>query len=423
MASSPIASKANTEGYPFVCVETITNSAEFTCYAGDQGSIVEYDESTKRAKVQIPRRGERGWVKITHLHVGRSRKYGDVTVDTGFSPQITASPHNEGIASDDFESILWTMMEYPDRWVYYRSPYQASPGAGVNVLFTKDVLTHDNKETVFEIRRGGDHPLPPTGASIHFSVEIMKSGRHSLAFSRLPDLGIWDNWSDANKIALHTRWKEGDQWYSFYLQHDQDYLRVQDPTELGSIGVYMDMINFRNYLERKTFTTPLPWATVWGIARVKQIHYDFLNQTIRLIDPPTPSPPIVPTPIRMEVKLRADYEALGIINYGKLKTDPSIDFHALNRPRAKICDICYILSTRHEYHPEGYNGPGDHSAAGPCITEGGNQSCTHCHSWGHKCTFSNLDKQKALALSWYPPRPHVAKKIADPGFRTGTLAS
>ena len=674
MASPPIATKASTENYPFVCFETITNSAKFTCYAGDQGSIVEYDESTKRAKVQIPRRGERGWVKITNLHIGRRRKYGDVTIDTGFSPQVTASLHTEGIASYDFpitgllfplfsaivdhqgsltwlptwsrtvlptrmaalglarriangvdragltngydpnkrwtwreffshgrnitpqtngtglygryyskfrlgkplsgsqarvyigktsekfgrrylehcnaterpenkdhhtghyiiarqasqtdsiveafldnmseseiacaeqafillkrtyrpelinwtpqiapaagplaeqvghavaevisnledkepatqltqlaeslwmklgwgkhldtsggcnkqsplatvadhEKLLWTLMEYPDRWVYHRSAYKGFSQADRHVLFSKKrILTHDNKLTNYTISRSDGHPLPPKGASIYFSVEIMKRGRHALAFSRLPDLGIWSNWDEANEVALRIRWRDGNQWYSFYLQQPEDKIGLIDATEPGSVGVYMNMVNLRHYLERKTFANPLPWATKWGIARVKQIHYDFLSQTVQLIDPPAPSPAVVPTPVRMEAKLRADYQALGIINYGRLKTDPSIDFRALRGSRSKLCDVCYITQHRRELHPEGYGS----NVGAPCVTEGGNQSCTYCYSWGHKCTFSNLNKQKALALSWHPPRPNVAVKIADPGFEKGTLAS
>ena len=372
------------------------------------------------------------------------------TTDLGISGGCNwDSPMASG---SEYDKLLWIIVEHRDRCVYYRTPTRLWNNAGMKVMFQKFVKKAANATKLkldhrwWQIMRSPDFPAPAMGEMINCSVEIMKQGRHPHAYCRMPDYGLYTNLQDALGVAFRICWPDPDDAESMlaiYLEEAQDGSKLDDKNSPATNSVWGDMAMLRYFLEQLTVMSLESWMEGWGLARVKEMKFDHLTQTLELVERMRPANLFVP--IRTDAaEVKRQFEAHGLKNYGKLKTDfkpeelaklaqPNVD----PKTRARDdCDCCYAARRRHFLHPQprrvqGANGKperaprfgggflkGLQSKFTECNLSPDGSTCEVCFFWGCKCTFSDWDtiERNKHLLYYYPPSKHDVDTINDPDF-------
>jgi hypothetical protein len=176
----------------------------------------------------------------------------------------------------------------------YRCAEQVSIPAGskrVNV-FKYCVYKNGEREEVISFRarygKKGDVHLPPPGSVVNFVIEVRKDGTtHPHAWARLPAIGPFTNWDQANSFAVRIEWDfpvSSGKWQFAYVQSNTNKERT-GPQLPGSLKNYAKAIAFLQWLTNDRPNHNYAWIPkTHGAALVVQTEYDFMNQTIRFQD-------------------------------------------------------------------------------------------------------------------------------------------
>ncbi|KAJ4380122.1 hypothetical protein N0V86_004431 [Didymella sp. IMI 355093] len=129
-------------------------------------------------------------------------------------------------------------------------------------------------------------PLP--GTPFELVIEVCKDGsQHPYAWARLPDVGGFQNSTQANSFAVRVEWqhpRESGNWRFNYVQARQLWKMVDDKIP-GSLPTHAKGITLLHWLTNSHHEHKQAWVTkAPGCARVLQAKYNFMEQSIRFVE-------------------------------------------------------------------------------------------------------------------------------------------
>ena len=232
----------------------------------------------------------------------------------------------------------------------------------------------DHKQSIrFAIPANASGPKPHAGAAIYLVFEIRLTGSHDHAWANIPKFGPWTDWQDANRLGVRAQWQdENGSWYERWLG-TESYLTLQAGYE-GSLSQYAQSMALMRYLLQRQRKGLRSWERDFGFASVKQITYNYFDQTIAIKDRIPDANNIDPKPRRLteEEEEQALIEA-GVSRYGGAFGE----LKSRRGPSRRSCDFCVLAGTLQGYHHI------------KCIKIGDTGRCERCKSYGlHKCTWT-----------------------------------
>ncbi|KAF7673330.1 hypothetical protein GT037_008653 [Alternaria burnsii] len=212
---------------------------------------------------------------------------------------------------------------------------------------------------------GINYPKP--GAGVQVVVEARLDGKaHKNSWARLPQVGIFKNWDQANSFAVRIEWEteEGSGvWRYRYIQCTKYLHTMADSGVPGSVLRYAKGIAIVHWL----FGVQPSWNESWikkpgGRMRVLQAEYNLMTQSVRFIRPTKP------------------YNVLSFARNSSHNIAMQMDrFNVAGRredcksQRARQhCDLCLFLTSMI-----------GNSVSKICTKEGKDKRiCTECREWG-----------------------------------------
>ncbi|EUC40104.1 hypothetical protein COCMIDRAFT_109636 [Bipolaris oryzae ATCC 44560] len=233
---------------------------------------------------------------------------------------------------------------------------------------------------------GLNYPLEGTPCQLVFEVN-MDGTAHPHAWARLPKVGFFQNWDQANSFAVRIEWEypqgSGD-WRFRYVQ-TSDTRAIVDPKVPGSSKRYAQAMTFIHWLLHVETKVPHPWIKqVRGYARVMQIRYDYMTQSLNL-GPPDPSPRMLPAGKLSSAAIKAQ-----MVKFGLDKKQGEVTSIS---PKRSNCDFCWVTSLHEEV--DGY--------LRVCKKVPGTDVCTNCQRWGLPyCSWTDIPPgtMKTAGLKW-----------------------
>ncbi|KAK3712965.1 hypothetical protein LTR37_008850 [Vermiconidia calcicola] len=312
-----------------------------------------------------------------------------------------------GEAQVAYEKTLYARQEIGDYICFHRT---ATVLDNRSCIFEKNFRTVDGTKSSMQPRvlptDQADGMAPQVGEKFYAIWEIRKDGdAHEAPYFRVCDLGMYSNWTDANKLGLKIIWysKRDKKWYGRYLQRTTDML-VHDPENAqGALNRYKQGAALYAYFVRSWYPNAQPWFPILGISDQIQVNVDGFQQNvvISVVDAPLRSlqGPIPANGSLDVVALRM--EELGFENvngdwrdFGDkswLDSDPYTGDMSvtpkerLSRKRTAIdrrhCDRCAMM------HDQNRVGRG----AG-CGQVGNSNRCGNCVMAGLPCSWSRVRK-------------------------------
>ncbi|UPX18402.1 uncharacterized protein EKO05_0008704 [Ascochyta rabiei] len=144
------------------------------------------------------------------------------------------------------------------------------------------------KAVVFSITDDGRDgtKIPLTGVPYYLVVEVCKDGSpHPNAWSRLSEVGPFENWDQARSFAVRIEWKfpQGSGKWRYRYVHTFWTFRYADTKQPGALQAYAKAIAFLQWL----FNAPPNHSYDWipclrSDVYVLQVYYDLHKQTISI---------------------------------------------------------------------------------------------------------------------------------------------
>lgn len=257
----------------------------------------------------------------------------------------------------DYEKLLWSRQSLPDRDIFHRSGRLMDKRGRVMHMQGRRQDAHGAKVSFtheLSKQQRDDPSFPQTGETYWLVVEVMKPGHgiHEVPYFRLEELGCWDNYSSANKVAFKMIWCRNNKWYTCYLQREQMF-QTFDASKPGALHRYVMGVATYAYFMRTGWPNPPDFYVSFGTADVVDISYNNFNQTVDVA--------VLAQPLAelQHPQLNEDWvadkmEDLGLqsvngawqsFDYGWTK-DPAkaalIKTHRYKPKLRKICDSCAI---------------------------------------------------------------------------------
>jgi hypothetical protein len=343
------------------------------------------------------------------------------------------------LCTHGYDKILWTLQDVGDRWVFQRASCQATKsrcyfamsGPGSNPL----TLTIQGSQTE---PKSDDEPLP---GEVYVAIwEVMKpdKGPHHAPYFRLPNIGPWNNWHYANKIAFKLCWKSKSDgcWRAKYVQLKTIPKNIDNTTPGSNRSYAMGVALYAKFTRTAWENKPV-FIPHFGKADILSTRVDHFNQKIeiKLVSEPLCTLPKImfSTEVARE-KMRqlgylenvdATWQAFDWdwLKDGKYYADGIVPKHWYGQKVRKLCDRCHLIQRKTQMS---------------CIPVGNSRHCTHCRLQGLPCSWTKLPNlygnewisitavsptgvvyNKSLADLVQLPVVKVAtkgQKIDDPGF-------
>ncbi|KAK5168074.1 uncharacterized protein LTR77_006642 [Saxophila tyrrhenica] len=291
---------------------------------------------------------------------------------------------------------IWTKTSIPGQFANFRRTdlvtRVATGGAGVPSL--QVYLKHHtptNTAWIALLRR--DKPWPPENSKIHVVLELRLDGKpHTAGLARAPGVGALSDWANANQLGMRIEWQRDDGvWVQrqFQLRDDNEKLAYAPN---GMTQNYNIANGLRGYVlqEQRTLSTEQQeWIWDFGIARVKEVYLDHLDQTIRVRD--LPGSRVVPGPtFKTMQQIGQELVDLGAGRYARPSDTqypifPDGQQRSAGRSR-KSCNACYANTVLGRSNTM-------------CVEVPGQNTCERCQRYGRPCTFAHtrdLENNPAL---------------------------
>ncbi|EMD90152.1 hypothetical protein COCC4DRAFT_19168 [Bipolaris maydis ATCC 48331] len=227
---------------------------------------------------------------------------------------------------------------------------------------------------------------PPPKSPYQLVFEVRKDGSaHPHAWARLPKIGPFTNWNQANSWAVRVEWEHplgSGKWRGMYIQSGHAF-ELADPHVPGSLKSYVKGIAFLQWLTGSEPNHRHAWIPrICGEAHVLQCKKDMVNQifTFQNQDPIIMLPGDVRTNDAMKaLMMKSEYGLRVDVPYG--------DFGGAVVGQRKYCDTCCLI--------QGYFHGGDFPDRSCVQVKGNDRLCTTCAYLGRPC------------CSWTPGLPSL----------------
>jgi hypothetical protein len=220
---------------------------------------------------------------------------------------------------------------------------------------------------------------PPSGSQVQMVFEVRLDGKpHPHSWARLPKIGPFEDWDQANSWALRYEWEypEGSGNWRYGYAQTQRFSERRDFNVPGSLSRYAIGVSVLYWLFGADSRSFPKWIhRPAGSVRVVQAVYDYMTQVIH-IEPQRPHQ-LAPHGTRSADDMKSILADHGINTKFKDMTNNNI----LNIKRNAVrttCDLCFCrVPLARE---------GDFSVN--CKREG--DTCVNCRKWGlPSCTWTS----------------------------------
>jgi hypothetical protein len=255
------------------------------------------------------------------------------------------------------------------------------PASGELCVFSKDEL--DEGHALFHHEPFTDGMQGPVaGTSYYLVIEVRKDATpHPHSWSRLPEIGPFENWDQARSWAVRVEWehpKGSGKWRFTYLhagnESGEGLFDLVNENIPGSLKVYAQSIEFLQWLCNAEPAHEHSWVGRYsGTAHVLQTTYDMMAQSIHF-KVPTDQIQMVSSVRKhdddIKTELRDPKHGLENVD-GEFGLVVGEDSSVSQR---MTCDLCTTA-------------PNDIEALeyGGCIRMGNSRVCTNCHRLGRPC--------------------------------------
>ncbi|KAJ8116623.1 hypothetical protein OPT61_g1993 [Boeremia exigua] len=234
--------------------------------------------------------------------------------------------------------------------------------------------------------------VPPKGVPHQLVVEVRKDGTpHPHAWARLPGIGRFRNWDQANSFAIRIEWEDapGSGKYNFsYCQAKRLYKRA-DNNIPGSLITYAKAIAFLQFITGARPNHTHRWIPkLAGSARVLETDYNFMEQTITFRQP-TEQIQMLSGNVRPNSEIVAQMKQP---KYALQNVDGAFGvFSGPNENNRRHCDTCTLLQEQIKI-------PGVFADT-TCVQTGNGRVCTVCMHLGRPCCSwtTSLESDEAQA--------------------------
>jgi hypothetical protein len=265
----------------------------------------------------------------------------------------------------------------------YRRANRITTGTGgtVRQALRKATIAEGKRKSVIILRlryhTKSANTLPPPGSPFELIIEVRKDGTpHPHAWARLPAIGRFENWEQANSFACRVEWEYplgSGSWRFTYLQRSDLYRRADNQVP-GSLRNYSKAISFLQWLTNSTPNHTHNWIPkLAGASLVLQNEFDFMNQVVTFRDPKND---IVMLPGRA----RSDQNMMVLMSrpeHGLDRVGGAFGFTEGHKSR-RSCDTCLLANS-------GAMVAGILPGNG-CVQDKNNSSvCTNCIAFGRPC--------------------------------------
>lgn len=242
---------------------------------------------------------------------------------------------------------------------------------------------------------GSSYPLEGAPCQLVFEVN-MDGTAHPHAWARLPKVGFFQNWDQANSFAARVEWEhpQGSGSWRFRYAQATDTRAIVDPNVAGSSKRYAQAMTFLRWLFHVQTKVPHPWIQqAKGYARVMQIRYDYMTQSISF-GPHDESIRMLPAEKLSSAAIKAQMVKFGLD--GKQEEVKGISGKRTN------CDLCWITELHQEV--DGY--------VVECRKVPGTDVCTNCRRWGLPCcSWTDIPPRRIESADPKWSAPSYARKM------------
>jgi hypothetical protein len=297
--------------------------------------------------------------------------------DTGFPGGVKRMSFGVSMGANYSSPYFeWSQMSEQLLWIRH-DVYKKYKDIGQSVPMTVFRLARTKKAHFVQRREAGRHPrhkifslsqeafvphiaypesvfdgtkCPREGAQYYVVFEVRTDGfAHPHHWSRLPDIGGFQNWEQARSLAIRIEWEHppnSGKWRYRYIQSGSVYL-FHSVDEPGSHYAYRTAIGLLQWLfDAKIDDSAPDWMPRIGrTAYVLQTSYDYFKQSIEITQQKAyPIKDLMKDCRRRPLAaIIADYQQRGFLNvnreFGKFPNSPDRD-SAKNR---RFCDLCVLL--------------------------------------------------------------------------------
>ncbi|KAK3696407.1 hypothetical protein LTR37_017978 [Vermiconidia calcicola] len=371
------------------------------------------------------------------------------TIRNGFGATSGCNRNSPfGGEHSQWERLLWSRQELEDRWCFH-SHQRTMPGPKKegNLITVRGKLVSNNDRVGYTL---GPELLDENhnferGDKYYISAEVMKPGKglHPVPHHRIPDLGPWNNWSNALKVAWKLIWQHKGQWFSSYIQVRTRIQTFTDQSQPGSMAGYINGVGIYAYFMRASWPNPPSFYRNFGFANIVDIRFDGFAQEVRASMVTKPSIDLY-TPTFNETRVASAMEDLGLQNvngnFGEFDWDWIQTEPTLHEPNGKLKNGWHKIKGRTQCDLDLLYKRTTSSIA--CSRVAGSRRCTTCQMRGYPCSWSSTrfllgpnfftekegsgekfeELKKALFEQPYRTAFCAPTKIPDPGLAVITSA-
>ncbi|OAL17438.1 hypothetical protein AYO22_11661 [Fonsecaea multimorphosa] len=340
-------------------------------------------------------------------------------------------PMNEELAGQR-EKAIFTKSTLPGHVsVYRRAPYNAFLSTSTNqkqiVLYNWAASTLSGPGGKFniaitpEVARNKFLAQIQPGTMIYPSFEISEAGPHPMGWARLPELGPISNWNDARRLAFCVEFQLPDQkWTKVYIQAGKvfdfapgsgsggiDASDRKTPSDLvqgedkltGALLNYVQAVAIIRALEQQRVPNDYSWMINFGIARVKEVTYSFLDQEVKIKPKAATNAPVQKATARSMLSMITQLISAGAHLPNTFAGQVAAGSRGAPRKR---CDSCFTSV-----------GIAAHAASVWKCVRHSNNGCTNCFQRGIPCSWTKMSEAPALWQVLGPAPPNKDNVIQD----------
>ncbi|KAJ8106933.1 hypothetical protein OPT61_g9213 [Boeremia exigua] len=239
-------------------------------------------------------------------------------------------------------------------------------------------------------------------------IEVRKDGTaHPFGWARLPDIGGFQNWNQANSFAIRIEWQhppESGTWRCNYVRA-RTLWRMIDGTIPGFIAPYWKGIMFLHWLTNSTPSRDQTWIPrASGCARVLQAKYDFMNQSISFVEQTNDIKMLSGQPQSPDVvSYLMSQPEYGLEDVGGQFGGNFSQAGGSDHVRHNKCDSCVLMAGKNQ------------QMSSQCVQYGSTRGCTNCVGMfgRHTCSWTAGSKGLEENVAVGTPEQQVASRIAS----------
>jgi hypothetical protein len=185
-----------------------------------------------------------------------------------------------------------------------------------------------------------------TIAPVQLVIEVnMNGSAHEHSWARLPKVGRFENWDQANSFAVRLEWEHpqgSGNWRFRYIQSGTSHTLV-DANIAGSLKRYAQATIFLHCIFNVERNFSFSWwdQTPTSNARVVQVSYDYVTQAIHFGHQTKPPRMMAPTPLSTS-SIKSKMMQLGLDGKREdMPTGPNQNHQATRIRR----DFCVLVSS------------------------------------------------------------------------------